>query len=199
MIQRNQLADNLKAIGILAVVLGHINSPYSNLIYSFHMPLFFFVGGFFIPKNLELLSFITRNFKKLIGAYFIFTLLGIGVEILKRLALHREALEIAPTLKGLFLTADLNGTYALVLWFLPCLFVSKVLLASFLKFTSNMYILIFLSLLAFSISSYFPNYFQIPRALTSLIYLVLGYFYYQMSITRERERERVKYFQQALC
>ncbi len=41
--------DLLKGIGILSVVLGHsaISEPLHEMIYSFHMPLFFMVSGFF--------------------------------------------------------------------------------------------------------------------------------------------------------
>jgi fucose 4-O-acetylase-like acetyltransferase len=37
--------DQVKGMAILLVVLGHIASPYSNFIYSFHVPLFFFWAG----------------------------------------------------------------------------------------------------------------------------------------------------------
>lgn len=43
--------DKLKAIGIISVVLGHIKSPFGFFIFSWHMPLFFFVSGFFINDN----------------------------------------------------------------------------------------------------------------------------------------------------
>lgn len=42
--------DNARAIGILLVVLGHSLIPASiqTYIYSFHMPLFFFLSGLFL-------------------------------------------------------------------------------------------------------------------------------------------------------
>lgn len=51
---RNKTVDILRGIGILAVVAGHAGT---NLgikvfqVYSFHMPLFFFVSGFFFKEN----------------------------------------------------------------------------------------------------------------------------------------------------
>lgn len=45
---RNVTFDIMKGIGILAVIIGHINDipymPYRHICFSFHMPLFFFVG-----------------------------------------------------------------------------------------------------------------------------------------------------------
>jgi len=43
--------DIAKAIGIILVVLGHTNFPFSNIIYLFHMPLFFFISGYFFKKS----------------------------------------------------------------------------------------------------------------------------------------------------
>jgi fucose 4-O-acetylase-like acetyltransferase len=34
--------NRLKTLGILAVILGHITSPFNTFIFSWHMPLFFF-------------------------------------------------------------------------------------------------------------------------------------------------------------
>ena len=40
--------DQAKGIGILLVVIGHMNIPQdlSKIIFSFHMPLFFFISGY---------------------------------------------------------------------------------------------------------------------------------------------------------
>ena len=58
--QRITYIDELKGFAILTVVIGHVfyfcfraegveyNSPWSELLYSFHMPLFAFLSGLFI-------------------------------------------------------------------------------------------------------------------------------------------------------
>lgn len=46
--------DILKGVGILLVMIGHAistNSIVYNLIYGFHMPLFFFCSGFFLKTD----------------------------------------------------------------------------------------------------------------------------------------------------
>lgn len=48
--------DIAKGLGIILVVLGHIipeNIWARSIIYSFHMPLFFLISGFFPAKNDE--------------------------------------------------------------------------------------------------------------------------------------------------
>ena len=52
--RRFEFIDNAKAIGIVLVVLGHtsgIPSWTSDLIFSFHMPLFFFVSGYLLSER----------------------------------------------------------------------------------------------------------------------------------------------------
>lgn len=89
----------LRAIGIFLVVLGH-SFPYiddinlnfykyiHSLIYSFHMPLFIIISGFFAYKILNINSlnkykeFILSKFKKLIVPYFTISLLTIPIKFL---------------------------------------------------------------------------------------------------------------------
>lgn len=51
MIERNKSLDIAKAIGIILVVIGHSSSPIGNFIYLFHMPLFFFISGYFYKEQ----------------------------------------------------------------------------------------------------------------------------------------------------
>ena len=56
MTKRIEYVDNAKAVGILLMIIGHCETiseiPYiKQLIYSFHMPLFFILSGMFIKEN----------------------------------------------------------------------------------------------------------------------------------------------------
>lgn len=53
---RNIAFDIMKGIGILAVIIGHIESGSVAFIYSFHMPLFFIVSGYFYREKTVLAS-----------------------------------------------------------------------------------------------------------------------------------------------
>ena len=53
-IKRNLIIDTTKAYGIVLVVIGHapgIPELLISLIYSFHMPLFFFISGYLLSSN----------------------------------------------------------------------------------------------------------------------------------------------------
>ncbi len=135
--------DNLKAFGILAVVLGHMTSPFGQFIFSWHMPLFFIVAGFFIKFDMSLKGYVVKDFKRLMLPYFLFSVMALVAEILKRIVLYREALNYLEEFQGIFIWMDmasLINTYAFVLWFLPALFFSRVTLVVINKYIRNIFI-----------------------------------------------------------
>ncbi len=70
----NYKMNYLKAIGILLVVLGHLNCEVWHWfpIYSFHMPLFFFVAGYFYKETYEqtVALFIKKKIRSLLLPYY---------------------------------------------------------------------------------------------------------------------------------
>lgn len=136
--------NTAKAIGIVLVVLGHAISDTMlsgtggtprlifDLIYSFHMPLFFFLAGFCGSKVLELehiaekKEYLSARMKRLMVPYFFVGALYVPL----RVVLGREA-ERRINLKSLpadFITG-LNPDFQL--WTLYALFLSAVLLSVF--------------------------------------------------------------------
>ncbi len=73
MIKRDTAIDITKAIGILLMILGHCDGlPHivRNFIFSFHMPLFFILSGYFYkPKKLK--DVVTSGYKHLVKPYLI--------------------------------------------------------------------------------------------------------------------------------
>ncbi|HON53348.1 MAG TPA: acyltransferase family protein [Bacteroidales bacterium] len=70
--QRINWIDYAKVIGIYLVVLGHLPIPEqgSVYIYSFHMPLFFFISGFLSKtNNITFRQFILKKIRTLIIPY----------------------------------------------------------------------------------------------------------------------------------
>ena len=118
MIQERVLwIDKLKAFGILSVILGHIQSPFGAFIFSWHMPLFFFLSGFFIHNDRPLREFLNRDFRRFMIPFFIFTLIAMMIEPIKRIILNRESLDYLHEYAGIFIYMDyahLNNTYAFV-------------------------------------------------------------------------------------
>lgn len=68
--KRNASIDIAKGIGIILVVFAHMNytQPYQNIIYGFHMPLFFIISGilFFPEKYGSFPKFLKQKIRTLI-------------------------------------------------------------------------------------------------------------------------------------
>ncbi|AJC96558.1 acyltransferase family protein [Staphylococcus hyicus] len=80
-IKRDAFFDNARALLIFLVVFGHLIQPYTDAhpavnalyltIYSFHMPAFLFISGYF-SKNVGRVGYLEKVGKKLLGPYLIF-------------------------------------------------------------------------------------------------------------------------------
>lgn len=129
MVDSNRIVsfDILKGGGILLVILGHIQIPYmlKTVIYSFHMPLFFFVSGcFFRPISLR--EFFAKKTRQLLipWAFFAF-LLFVYLFVLKLNETHNWAKAISLPVTSMFdgFLGDENSFILFhVIWFLICLF-----------------------------------------------------------------------------
>ena len=72
--KRDTAIDIVKAIGILLMIVGHCpvipQMPIRHFIFTFHMPLFFIVSGYFFKAKETKTSFI-RDAKHLLIPYFV--------------------------------------------------------------------------------------------------------------------------------
>jgi len=140
--------DYAKAIGIYCVVLGHLggwgtSSHLISFIYSFHMPLFFFLGGFLLRRD-NWKSLIARKSRRLLVPYVAFSLFSyalVRVPTAVSALVAGELLDTGPwdLMRSYVLwpivgvaygaNASLDSVANPMLWFLPCLFVVHVLFA----------------------------------------------------------------------
>lgn len=128
--------DLLKAIGIFLVVLGHLPVPdlMRQLIYSFHMPLFFFMSGFLqsaVAKS-DKKKYLLRKFHRIILPYLYFNIITYIFWFFIGRKFGIEVDTPIPPLKpilGIFYGIGYNHylVHCGHLWFLTCLFVVIVL------------------------------------------------------------------------
>lgn len=114
--------DLIKGIGILLVVIGHIaTNEVRDLIYLFHMPLFFLISGYLYKSN-SLKIYFKKKFYQLIIPYFSFLIVLLLPYIFK-LSFEMNTNEliqlIFDSLKG---GVWLKGWFS-VFWFVTCLFI----------------------------------------------------------------------------
>ncbi len=170
MICRNVTIDIVKGLGIILVVLGHnswVGSPdnaeLSRVIFSFHVPLFFFLSGIFLRESDDLRSFLWSKADSLLKPYFV-VLIFLGV--LKLILSIAMNLVEAPTFQ--YILGVLWGNGITIpwppLWFLSHLFISLSFSFFVLKLTKGMPILylILIVLLMFLIGLSAISLFWLP-------------------------------------
>lgn len=132
--KRNDTFVILSAIGIILILLGHLDFPILNMgglfpYYSFHVMLFPFISGYFYKTADEsnLPAYIKRKFIHLIVPYFVWNIIygilatalhNFGMGIGENISLYN--LTIAPFLSGH------QFMYQAASWFVPALFLLEL-------------------------------------------------------------------------
>lgn len=191
---RDKLIDVARGIGILLVVFAHIYEGIAtNIIYLFHMPLFFYLSGatFSFSKSNFNRHFVNKRIKTLLVPYLFFSL--ISFLYWWRVESHFRPVFESPIFDGkigelsiplqqfinifLSIAAGSAFVYNSPLWFLTCLFIS-IICYSIIKKETGKYSFLVCCLCA---SFYFIWGEQVPRlpwcfeiALTTLPLLWLG-------------------------
>ncbi|RXA19860.1 acetyltransferase [Methanosarcina sp. MSH10X1] len=137
--------DALKGIGIILVVFAHHKLPVAldTYIFSFHMPLFFFISGFlfdFWKHTASAASFVKKRFRSLIVPYFGFALLTCLFYLLLDIGYQPGVTNIdffkaspAENIHSIVYALGPLISYNPPLWFLTCLFVTELLFYGFAK------------------------------------------------------------------
>lgn len=88
---RKNWLDWAKVFGIALVILGYFTPDYketysSQLLYSFHMPLFFIISGFLCKysQNIDFCSYVNKINKRLLIPYFLLCIIEWGIEAVIR-------------------------------------------------------------------------------------------------------------------
>lgn len=126
---RVEYVDVLRGIGIILMILGHIGfgATFDIYIHAFHMPLFFFVSGFFYQKDSHITfkEFLKKISKQLLIPYLFW---GIFCIIFYTIYTRGNKEILLISLKQMF-TINNNGfPIAGALWFLSCMFFCKIIL-----------------------------------------------------------------------
>ena len=130
-IKRLNWIDQAKGFTIFLVVYGHNFPITEKYIYSFHMPLFIMISGFFHP-NISSFENLKKRFKSIMIPYFIWSiLLYIFWFFLGRAYGDSGKLNLSPikNLIGVFYSQGDRDymDWGIPLWFLPCIFSTFVI------------------------------------------------------------------------
>ena len=127
MSKRIEYIDIARGIGILLVVLGHNDfgyiSPFGyKLIYSFHMPLFFFLSGYFLNVAIPFWDYFKKRFNSLLKPY-LFTIFLIYFT-----SVSFDGMSFSTAIRRITKSLYGAGHYIdwVQLWFLPHLFAASL-------------------------------------------------------------------------
>lgn len=109
--------DVAKGYGILFVIYAHTDYGFiGNLLYTFHVPLFFFLSGFVFSNKYDFKTFFIKKIKAIVIPYFLY---GIPMFISQVVYMKTPVLEL---LKDFVIQRRLW-----TLWFIACLFWLNIL------------------------------------------------------------------------
>lgn len=120
--ERSRYIDFFRGIGITLMIMGHIGFGhfFDKWIHGFHMPMFFFVSGFFYNKTNSIVSNVKKNAKKMMIPYCVWGIIHYLIWLLVDCVKSADAC-LGP-LKNLFWNNSEGIPIAGAIWFLTAFF-----------------------------------------------------------------------------
>ena len=126
---RIEWIDMAKGYGIILVLIGHLNIPIiTPLLYTFHIPLFFFLSGYVLKTDYSFKSYLSKKIQKIIIPYFFLMIPMIFANLLFEYG-SPFSFNNLQTETCQFLIQERHTA----IWFLSCLFVLNILIYPILK------------------------------------------------------------------
>ncbi len=180
--ERLDWVDQVKGFTIFLVVYGH-NFPFvEKYIYSFHMPLFIMIAGFFHPK-VSNLSSLKKRFKTIMIPYFIWSLFLFSFWFfLSRKYGDSVRFNLSPLKNFIGVFYSQGDRYfmdwGIPLWYLPAIFIVFMILYLINKLENKLFyysILITIIILGFIYSHL--NIFNLPWSINIAMVALLFYYF----------------------
>lgn len=187
--KRDLTIDVAKGIGIFLVVLAHTikNEFVHNVIYMFHMPLFFLLAGMTLKYSLknDTKDFLIKKIKKVIVPYLFFCIVTfLYWAIIERKIRGQMDISVVGNFINIFLFR-INGdlySYNIAMWFLPCLFISELLVYYLMKRVKSNKFRFMVSLIIFVLGYVMAInkvylVFAIETAFIAQFFIFVGYYF----------------------
>lgn len=184
--------DIMKAIGIVLVVVGHspgLNPFIKHVIYSFHMPLFFFISGLLLTEAklaLPYRAYLLALWKGLALPYLFFFVLSylywLPTHDMAASAVKYVGVSWREPLMGVLVGNGDALFVNVVLWFFTCLFATSLIFFAARKYFSAAFLLVALNSLGFIFTLlYDRSWPRLPwgldNAVVAIAFYSAGYFF----------------------
>ena len=169
--------DIMKGIGIILMLLAHDprilgQEPYYRIVFSFHMPLFFIISGYFFNSNKSGLSIIKNNSRRLLVPYLITVCMIFFFFILGKFLHSYFRNDFVSYVKSLLWNCNDRP-----IWFLIALFWCKILFFYLDKYINKwgnviIFVVSFVSTLC---AKYFLLPFCVLQGMSAMLFFYMGY------------------------
>lgn len=187
---RNRQIDALRTWGIFLVIAGHAGySPFNGYIYTFHMPLFFFISGFlrYQKKAEDWTSFIKKRIKGVLVPYLIFWFISMVIYRQLQIWIIMRQPDLIminfDEIKGLLLgghwLADYSNNFPL--WYFQLYFIASIIFEIPMRYFNWILktgLFAFLLLITIPFQTLLPGrpVFHINVLPAALAFMLMGYF-----------------------
>lgn len=182
--KRDTTFDIMKCFGIIAVIIGHLSSIGHQFIFSWHMPLFFIISGYFFREK-DVKSMINNDAKRLLLPYSATCLIIVAYYLFLSIQSGHNQVNYW-IYASLFANGSSNHTSLYLahfpqigaIWFLWALFWCKNAFNYIIQKTKTFYfsICLIVSIIAILIDKYIINLpFAILPGMAAIIFYAIGY------------------------
>ena len=185
--RRDKSVDVARGIAIISIVLCHMDNDLINrFLFTFHIPIFYLISGYYLSSRDSLSSFIKRKGKALLIPYLITSAVIIAIQAIKGAiegygaAFLKDWFIVAVLGSGLPVTLGDSYFYGIgPIWFLIATFIGESVLRTLMEVSAGKRIL-FVALL-FGIGYISKDYVYLPLSiqagLVSVLFMYIGYLF----------------------
>ena len=187
MSERIEYFDVAKFIGMIMIIFGHFGIPEINrFVYTFHVPLFFLISGYFFTPRESIVLLIKQKFRQLIIPYILVMLTVVcicGIQnFYKDISLSEKGNNIFSRVIGYlygsgYINEIMGYKIATVgpIWFCLALFWGFLFLNFILKFRYSLFLAFMLFFAGYYSAFYIWLPLSIQSGMTAVFFIYLGY------------------------
>lgn len=183
--KRQGCFDAAKGIGILLVIIGHMHLQTINpFIFSFHMPLFFFISGYFLSEKYSVSVYALKRAKQLLIPYIFSCICIIAGAFIRDVVSGHSEMLIPDMRKWLFASAYASGqeyTDPFVIpsigaiWFLPAMFFATIIVRRCISYKYRLFLIIIIAYVGYATSQKIWLPFSVQAGMTAAVFLFGGW------------------------